>query len=912
MSQSQNPAARGLKLSGPAVHQDQLPPLQAISFEGREAINDLFEYRVLVQTPELPPGAPPWVLDGRLMLGREMTVHIELEGAGTFATGAAGALGKSGLGAGERQISGVVAEVLHRDADARHLALELVLRPGFWQATLGAHHHAFHGVTAVHAIDAVLAPHPWLIDKRLIETYPTLDRITQWGETDWRFCCRLMQQNGINFHFEHVGGTHRLVLSDHNGAFRPYGDEQGPYRLIPVFPPGHRTDREYIHSFSTRTALVGRSWEARDYDYTQPRLQLVASDGEPTGQASHARGEVYQWRSAGHTQGALWSQPNAGGDPQANTLARDHARWLARIRLEERLQHACRAEGAGNIRGIVTGCSFHLEGHHQPEANTGHLVRWTEISVRAPGQESQHAHAAGGWSIETRFATQPVNVSLRPELTLAKPLVHGPQPGIVAGPHQGKVHTDSLGRIKVWQPWQRHAARDGDASPWLRVAHPWSGNQQGSGFLPRVGQEVVVDHCGGDPDLPIVLAGVHNAMNLPGWQLPGQHALTGIRSRELTENGGNGAGGRSNHVVLDDSTGHIQAQIKSDHQHSSVSLGDIHRIDGNAGRQDARGQGAELRTDGHGAFRAALGMLLTTEGQAGGLGGMKDVTAALRLLGDASGRQDALAKTAQDHRVQDSGDQHAVQLQQERDAREIRGSGEALGEFRQPHLVINSAAGVQSVAATTTQQASGRHHAIVTGEHTSISAGGSVLASAARAIRLFAQKAGMRLFAAEGNVEVQAQEGCVDIRASDTIRIKARVIEIDVSQLATINGGGSFSRWEAAGVDHGTPGPWTVRSAGTQSSGPQSMPVPVVDLPRVPAYAEQFQAVNRNQGGVAVAGLPFKATVADGRTLEGHTDAHGRTPMFFGDAAELVEVHWGGLKRSELFSDQAGDDTPNC
>ncbi|MFX6461686.1 phage late control D family protein, partial [Acinetobacter baumannii] len=82
-----------------------------------------------------------------------------------------------------------------------------------------------------------------------IETYPPMDRITQWGENDWDFCCRLMEQSGINFHYEHEGHTHRLILSDHNAAFQPFGkadaDAPGPYHRIPIHPPGHRIDREY-------------------------------------------------------------------------------------------------------------------------------------------------------------------------------------------------------------------------------------------------------------------------------------------------------------------------------------------------------------------------------------------------------------------------------------------------------------------------------------------------------------------------------------------------------------------------------------------------------------------------------------------------------------------------------------------
>ncbi|WP_232439908.1 type VI secretion system Vgr family protein [Burkholderia ubonensis] len=57
----------------------------------------------------------------------------------------------------------------------------------------------------------------------------------------------------------------------------------------------------------------------------------------------------------------------------------------------------------------------------------------------------------------------------------------------------------------------------------------------------------------------------------------------------------------------------MQAQFKSDHLNSTLSLGHITRIDGTTGRQNPRGQGFALDTEGHGAHRAAAGMQLTTE-----------------------------------------------------------------------------------------------------------------------------------------------------------------------------------------------------------------------------------------------------------------------------------------------------------
>ena len=100
---------------------------------------------------------------------------------------------------------------------------------------------------------------------------------------------------------------------------------------------------------------------------------------------------------------------------------------------------------------------------------------------------------------------------------------------------------------------------------------------------------------------------------MPPWALPSQAALSGLRSRELAPGAGNAAGGRSGHVLFDDTHEAIQTQVRSDAFDSQLALGHVTRIERHAGRQDARGAGFELRTDAHGVIRAAQGLLLTSE-----------------------------------------------------------------------------------------------------------------------------------------------------------------------------------------------------------------------------------------------------------------------------------------------------------
>ncbi|MBN9408785.1 MAG: type VI secretion system tip protein VgrG [Burkholderiales bacterium] len=893
------PVSRALSLSGAILDQDDIPPLEVLSLEGEEAVNSLFEYRVVVQTPEREPGLPPWHIDEQRLIGQPLTVHLELEGAGTFEAGARGASGRAGIGAGVREISGVVAETRFLDADARHLQLEIVLRPGVWQASLGWRNHAFHDMSVIDVLGAVLGHYPWPVDKRLIETYPPMDRITQWGENDWDFCCRLMEQSGINFHFEHEGQTHRLILSDHNAAFQPFGkadaDAPGPYHRIPIHPPGHRIDREYIHAFATTRRQIPTRWETRDHDYTRPGQELVASAGAVANGASHQPLEAYHWRVAGAPGGALWSQPDAGRDPQAHTRSRDLARWLARIRHEGQQQHAERAEGQGHIRGLVPGRTFHLEGHRQAAANAEHLILWAHLSVRAPGQESQPGPASAGWAVHTRFTTQPTRAPLRPALTRAKPRVAGPEVGFVVGPHDGQVHTDHLGRIKVWEPWQRGQPRDGTASPWLRVVQPWAGNQQGALFLPRVGQEVTIEYYGGDPDLPVVTGSLHDGANLPGWQLPGQHALAGFRTRELGEGGGNSAAGRSNHLAMDDTRGEIQVQLKSDHQHSSLSLGYITRIEDQLGRKDARGEGAELRTDGHGALRAALGLLLTTYPRQAAAGGMKEMQEVLRLLDEALQQLESHAQAAVQLRVQEPDDQLEVLRQLRLQLQQLAGTqGEALSELAAPHLALAGSAGVAISARHDAQISAGAHAALISRMHTTISAGINFLVSAGKSIRMLAQR-GMRLVTSNGDLELQAQNARLLMTAQQQVEIASLDdwLELKARKGIRLTVGSTCLEVTPQGFDLLTLGHFTVNAEQHALNGPKGRAAHLNEMPDA-RFDDKYQLVDR--AGAPIANSRWRATRSDGSVLEGATDANGYIDIQKSDASENLKFEFPDRK----------------
>ncbi|MFM0340886.1 type VI secretion system Vgr family protein [Paraburkholderia fungorum] len=817
--------ARTLAVSGAALPTyGDVSVLTPTRLSGTEALGELFEYALELKTPDALSFSPGIAANIKLdkLIGTEVTVSIEIEGNGQFVSGMTGDVGGANIGAGTREITGVVTSAKIVREEGRSIVYAMTLRPWLWLATKNQDCRLFQDMTVVEITDAVLAAYAFPVDKRLTaprphETYPKRDIQSQHWESDFRFLCRLWQEWGLYFWFEHSDGKHRLVLCDSMGAHQPHGSA---YRTIRFeAPTGRRIDAEHIHALTVENSVSTGTVSTVDYDYTWPRADLGAKREDPRNTA-FAHQEHYAWGDYAQPQSG------AGGLTGEHNQPLSEADFLALVRVQAKRSLGLRATGQGNLRGLVAGQTFTLTHYPQRAANREYLVVSSRLDIEDVGEE---AAAGQRYRCQTDFELQPTSETFRLPRTIEKPRTHGPENAVVTGPEDQEIWTDAYGRIKVQFMWDRQGRQDERSSCWVRVSSPWQGNHFGAVHLPRVGQEVLVDHLRGDPDLPVVTGRVVNAFQQPAWKLPDNQALSGFRSREL---GHAGAGGRANHLVMDDTQGRIQTQLSSDHALSQMNLGSITRIPGNEGRQDPRGEGFELRTDAHGVLRAAQGMLLTTEARANAQAHVKDLGETVQRLTHARDLQESLSALAQQHAAQDEGaDQSDVAkaVRTQNDA--IRGGAKtdknAFPEFTTPHLTLASPVGIQSTTAGSTHLASDEHLALTTGGHVGIATGKSLFASVARSFRVFAHKLGIRLVAASGSVRIEAQDDNVEMIAKRVVEIisSSDWINLKAKQGIRINGGGSELVISADGIVGFTNGKFLIHSASAQLMGPRGRPL---------------------------------------------------------------------------------------
>ncbi|MBR8084516.1 type VI secretion system tip protein VgrG [Burkholderia vietnamiensis] len=859
------------------------PILTPVKLTGRETIGELFEYTLELKTPDALAFSQSIAANVNLdkLIGTELTVSIQLEGKGHFIPGLVGNAGMANIGAGTREITGVVSHAAILREDGRSIVYAITLRPWLWHATKNCDCRIFQDMSVVEITDAVLAAYPFPVDKQLTtprpnKAWPKRDIQRQHFESDWIFLQRLWEEWGIFYFFEHSEGKHRLVLCDSLGALKPQADAYATVRY--EAPTGRRIDEEHIHALSISHALTTGAVTSVDYDYTWPRADLKVGREDPRDTAL-ARQEHYTWGD--------YAQPQAG----AAGLSGDHndprteAEYLTLVQMQAYRCQGLRASGKGNLRGMVPGQTFVLSHYPRDAANREYAVIASRLTIEEVGEASGSGQR---YHCDVDFTLQPTNEPFRLLRTIAKPHITGVEYAVVTCPENQEIWTDSYGRVKLQFLWDRLGKNDEHSSCWVRQAGAWHGDQFGGIFLPRHGQEVTVSFINGDPDLPIIVGSAANAFNMPPYELPKNQALAAYRSREI-------GGRRANSLVLDDTNGKIQAHLSSDEGSSQLNLGYITRIAGNSGRQDERGRGAELRTDGKAAVRGAQGLLLTTYSRSAAAGDAFSVDEIDAQLTESQELAENLARTAQSVNAHD-GEQTSLAALLKAQASAIRGGGK-LEQFKDPQLVLASPTGI---AASTPEQlhfSSGRATAVTAGTDLSVSTGGGLFASMRKALRLFVYQAGMRLVAAAGDIDLKALKDSINLLAKLNVTITATKIKISAQQEVEINGGGSYTRWTAGEIRSGTAGKFEVHSAGRNFTGPDNVGKPVA--PKAPEMPQDLHFTLGALPGEAhrYVSEPYELFKGNVKIGEGVTDEFGRVVVKnhqSGTPAYRVELSNGG------------------
>jgi type VI secretion system secreted protein VgrG len=89
----------------------------------------------------------------------------------------------------------------------------------------------------------------------------------------------------------------------------------------------------------------------------------------------------------------------------------------------------------------------------------------------------------------------------------------------------------------------------------------------------------------------------------------------------------------------------------------------------------------------------------------------------------------------------------------------------------------------------------------------------------------------MKMVAAAGDIDIQALSDNINLLAKLSITQTANRITITAKEEVVINGGGSYVKFNAQGIELGTNGPFVAHAATHSLIGPKNLPTP--DMPVV-------------------------------------------------------------------------------
>jgi len=408
-------------------------------------------------------------------------------------------------GGDDRYLHGVVRKFEHTGMNGRKFIYEAEMVPTLFLLSLRKNCRIFQETTT-QAIIKTLLEESGIISTRYRFALKNTDRkrgfCVQYQESDFDFISRLMEEEGIYYFFEHYKEKHVLVMSDNLSVHVPI---KGKPSITCNSGDGLVADKESISYFTFSQRQTPEAFAHSNFFFKKPGLDLTAKKAE----SKQTQYEIYDYASL-HTSQA-------------------HGDTLAIVRMEQLVALQKQGHGQSSSCRLTPGYKVTLTDHASKSLNAEYLI----IDVSHAGSQPQtlEEKAGGSASYNNQFTVIPAKTQYRPAFTIDRPVVKGLQTAIVVGPKGEEIHTDEHGRVKVQFHWDREGRRNEKSSCWLRVSQTWGGNDWGSQFIPRIGDEVLVDFLEGNPDRPLITGSVYNGDNQPINSLKRSITQSGFRTR---------------------------------------------------------------------------------------------------------------------------------------------------------------------------------------------------------------------------------------------------------------------------------------------------------------------------------------------------------------------------------------------
>ncbi|WP_449265895.1 type VI secretion system Vgr family protein [Escherichia coli] len=743
-----------------------------------------------------------------------------------------------------RTLHGVITSFKHLSSSQDEARYEVRLEPRMALLTRSRQNAIYQNLTVPQIVEKILRERHQMRGQDFVfnlkSAYPSREQVMQYGEDDLTFVSRLLSEVGIWFRF---ATDARLKIE----VVEFYDDQSGYERglTLPLRHPSGLFDgeTEAVWGLNTAYSVVEKSVTTRDYNYRTATAEMMTEQHDATGGDNTTYGEAYHYADNFLQKG--------------DKEAAESGAFYARIRHERYLNEQAILQGQSTSSLLMPGLEIKVQGDDAPAVfRKGVLITGVTAS------------AARDRSYELTFTAIPYSerYGYRPAL-IPCPVMAGTLPARVTSTVKNDIyaHIDKDGRYRVNLDFDRDTWKPGYESLWVRQSRPYAGDTYGLHLPLLAGTEVSIAFEEGNPDRPYIAGVKHDSAHT-------DHVTIQNYKRNVLRTPAN------NKIRLDDERGKEHIKVSTEYGgKSQLNLG--HLVD--AGKQQ-RGEGFELRTDLWGTVRAKKGIFISSDAQDKAQGKVREMAPAMAILDGAQSQMKSLSTDAQTANADPADLSSQIALLQQ-----------SVKDLTQAAILLSAPKGVAIASGEHLQLAASKNLIANAGNHADIGVVKNMFIGVGQALSVFVRKAGIKLFANKGAISVQAQNDLMELLAQKSIEITSTEDEIKITakKKITLNGGGSYIRLDACGIEAGTPGEYNVK-AGYYGRKPKAKLTPeLMAFPVIKSedFNQSFILLDENTGQPLI-NWPYELELESGLKMSGITDENGNTELISSDKEEVVNI----------------------
>ncbi|WP_139441779.1 type VI secretion system Vgr family protein [Escherichia coli] len=743
-----------------------------------------------------------------------------------------------------RTLHGVITSFKHLSSSQDEARYEVRLEPRMALLTRSRQNAIYQNQTVPQIVEKILRERHQMRGQDFVfnlkSAYPSREQVMQYGEDDLTFVSRLLSEVGIWFRF---ATDARLKIE----VVEFYDDQSGYERglTLPLRHPSGLFDgeTEAVWGLNSAYSVVEKSVSTRDYNYREATAEMTTGQHDATGGDNTTYGEAYHYADNFLQKG--------------DKEAAESGAFYARIRHERYLNEQAILQGQSTSSLLMPGLEIRVQGDDAPAVfRKGVLITGVTAS------------AARDRSYELTFTAIPYSerYGYRPAL-IPCPVMAGTLPARVTSTVKNDIyaHIDKDGRYRVNLDFDRDTWKPGYESLWVRQSRPYAGDTYGLHLPLLAGTEVSIAFEEGNPDRPYIAGVKHDSAHT-------DHVTIQNYKRNVLRTPAN------NKIRLDDERGKEHIKVSTEYGgKSQLNLG--HLVD--AGKQQ-RGEGFELRTDLWGTVRAKKGIFISSDAQDKAQGKVREMAPAMAILDGAQSQMKSLSTDAQTANADPADLSSQIALLQQ-----------SVKDLTQAAILLSAPKGVAIASGEHLQLAASKNLIANAGNHADIGVVKNMFIGVGQALSVFVRKAGIKLFANKGAISVQAQNDLMELLAQKSIEITSTEDEIKITakKKITLNGGGSYIRLDACGIEAGTPGEYNVK-AGYYGRKPKAKLTPeLMAFPVIKSedFNQSFILLDENTGQPLI-NWPYELELESGLKMSGITDENGNTELISSDKEEVVNI----------------------